>query len=91
MSKGRSAVRAIVGIVVGVVLISAGGVLLAAASGGDGMLLLMTGGTIAVVAGVGVAGLSIRQLFSGDRCPSCKDPVVKGAETCPNCGHAYAS
>jgi hypothetical protein len=94
MSMGSSAVKAIVGIVIGVALISAGGLLMAAASGGDAMLLLMTGGIVAAVAGVAVAGASLRRLFGGDRsqkCPSCMDPVVPGAVTCPNCGHAYAS
>jgi hypothetical protein len=88
---GRNAVRAVIGVIVGLVLISLGGILFAAASGGDGMLLLMTGGIVAVIAGVVIAGLTLRTLFSGDRCPSCKDPVVKGATACPNCGHAYAA
>jgi hypothetical protein len=88
---GRNAVRAILGIVAGVVLMSVGAAIMSTASGGNGMLWRMTLGIVAAIAGVVVAGLSLRPLLSGDRCPSCKDPVVKGAYACPNCGHAYAS
>lgn len=88
---GRNAVGAVVGVVVGIVLLSLGAAIMSTASGGNGMLWRMTLGVVAAIAGVVIAGVSLRPLFSGDRCPSCKDPVVKGATACPNCGHTYAS
>lgn len=94
MSTLSSAAKAIVGIVAGIVLISAGAALMALAGGGDAMLLLMSGGIAVAVAGAVVAGGSLRRLMRGDRsrlCPSCMDPVVPAATSCPNCGHVYAS
>lgn len=94
MSGASSRAQGVVGLVGGIILISAGGSLIALASGGDAMLLLMAGGIAALVAGVVLVGWSLSRLIRGDRsrlCPSCMDPIVPGATSCPNCGYVYAS
>lgn len=56
--------RAFVGVVAGIVLLSLGGILFPFAGDGDAMLLLMTGGIVAVIAGLVTADLSLRHLLN---------------------------
>ena len=92
MSSGSSAARAIVSIVVGVVLILVGAAVIVSAMDADlSFLMLLAGIVIAVVGAVLVAG-NLRKGLVGDRsetCPGCMDPIVPGADRCPNCGHVY--
>jgi hypothetical protein len=92
MSSGSRAARAVVSIVVGVILILAGAAAIVAAVGADfSLLLLLAGVAVAVVGAVLVAG-NLREGLVGDRsetCPGCLDPIVPGADRCPNCGRVY--
>ncbi len=94
MGNGTSAARAIVSIVVGVILILAGAAVIVAAMGSDfSLLMLLAGIAVAVVGAVLVAGNLRKGLVGGrsETCPGCLDPIVPGADRCPNCGRVYGS
>lgn len=92
MSNGSGTVGAVVAIVMGVILVLAGAALMVSSIGGDASLLFLIGGIAVAAAGAMLIGGNLRRGLAGDRsevCPGCMDPIVPGAEKCPNCGHVY--
>lgn len=92
MSNGSSAARAVVSIVVGVILILAGAAMIASAMGAELSLLMLIAGIAVAGMGAVLVGGNLRKGLLGDRtetCPGCMDPIVPGADRCPNCGHVY--
>ena len=94
MAQGSGAGRAIVATVGGVVLILAGAALIVSSIDADSSLLRLVAGIVVAVAGAVLVGGNLRRGLVGDRsqtCPGCGDPIVSGAEKCPNCGHVFTS
>jgi hypothetical protein len=92
MADGPGAARAVVSVVAGVVLILVGAAIIVSSMGADRSLLLLLAGIAVAAGGAVLVGGNLRKGLVGDRsetCPGCMDPIVPGADRCPNCGHVY--
>jgi hypothetical protein len=92
MADGPSAARAVVSVVAGVVLILVGAAIAVSSTGADRSLLLLLAGIAVAAVGAVLVGGNLRKGLVGDRsetCSGCMDPIVPGADRCPNCGHVY--